>query len=90
MGLLSLDEGGYLFFNIKLIKNIKLKIKNIHAIYRTNTGLGFKKPLQENDMLVSSPNDYREAVSHRLPKFLFDYIDGGVITESTMKANFNS
>ncbi|OAD97987.1 FMN-dependent L-lactate dehydrogenase LldD [Pantoea sp. OXWO6B1] len=38
-------------------------------------------------MIVSSPNDYREAASHRLPKFLFDYIDGGAITESTMKAN---
>ncbi|EQB6624606.1 hypothetical protein ACYR0R_005950, partial [Escherichia coli] len=28
-------------------------------------------------MIVSAPADYREAARHRLPRFLFDYIDGG-------------
>jgi L-lactate dehydrogenase (cytochrome) len=38
-------------------------------------------------MIISSPMDYREAARRRLPRFLFDYIDGGAVTESTMKAN---
>ncbi|MFB2014739.1 hypothetical protein ACEZAT_00325, partial [Shigella flexneri] len=28
-------------------------------------------------MIVSAPSDYREAARRRLPRFLFDYIDGG-------------
>ena len=38
-------------------------------------------------MIVSAPTDYREAARRRLPRFLFDYIDGGAVTESTMAGN---
>jgi len=38
-------------------------------------------------MIISSPMDYREGARRRLPRFLFDYIDGGAVTESTMNAN---
>ncbi len=29
-------------------------------------------------MIVSSPADYRETARMRIPRFLFDYIDGGL------------
>lgn len=38
-------------------------------------------------MIVSAPTDFREAARRRLPRFLFDYIDGGAVTENTMYAN---
>lgn len=38
-------------------------------------------------MIISSPTDYREAARLRLPRFLFDYIDGGAVIESTMRNN---
>ncbi|NRG11627.1 alpha-hydroxy-acid oxidizing protein, partial [Klebsiella variicola] len=38
-------------------------------------------------MIVSAPSDYREAARRRLPRFLFDYIDGGAVAEITMNAN---
>jgi len=38
-------------------------------------------------MIISAPTDYREAARRRLPPFLFDYIDGGAVTENTMKSN---
>jgi L-lactate dehydrogenase (cytochrome) len=38
-------------------------------------------------MIISSPQDYREAARRRLPPFLFHYIDGGAGTESTLLAN---
>jgi len=38
-------------------------------------------------MIVSSPDDYREAARRRLPRFLFDYIDGGAVVENTMADN---
>ncbi|EIW8488489.1 FMN-dependent L-lactate dehydrogenase LldD [Klebsiella pneumoniae] len=38
-------------------------------------------------MIVSAPSDYREAARRRLPRFLFDYIDGGAVAENTMNAN---
>ncbi|HIE9345704.1 TPA: FMN-dependent L-lactate dehydrogenase LldD [Klebsiella variicola subsp. variicola] len=38
-------------------------------------------------MIVSAPSDYREAARRRLPRFLFDYIDGGAVAENTMSAN---
>src|SRR5271154_4327347 len=38
-------------------------------------------------MIVSAPTDYRRAAERRLPRFLFDYIDGGAVTERTMKQN---
>lgn len=38
-------------------------------------------------MIISAPTDYREAARRRLPRFLFDYIDGGAVAETTMKRN---
>lgn len=38
-------------------------------------------------MIISSSNDYREAAKRRLPRFLFDYIDGGAYAEYTLKRN---
>jgi len=38
-------------------------------------------------MIISSASDYREAARRRLPRFLFDYIDGGAYAEQTLKAN---
>ncbi|RUT27085.1 alpha-hydroxy-acid oxidizing protein [Asaia sp. W19] len=38
-------------------------------------------------MIISAPTDYREAARRALPRFLFDYIDGGAVTEQTMRAN---
>lgn len=38
-------------------------------------------------MIISSALDYREAARRRLPRFLFDYIDGGAGTETTLAAN---
>lgn len=38
-------------------------------------------------MIISSGNDYREAARRRLPRFLFDYIDGGAYAEYTLKRN---
>jgi len=38
-------------------------------------------------MIISGPTDYREAARRRLPRFLFDYIDGAAVSESTMQSN---
>lgn len=38
-------------------------------------------------MIISSASDYREAARRRLPRFLFDYIDGGANAEHTLRAN---
>jgi len=38
-------------------------------------------------MIVSAPSDYRTAAERRLPRFLFDYIDGGAVAARTMKQN---
>ncbi|WP_150468399.1 FMN-dependent L-lactate dehydrogenase LldD [Francisella sp. SYW-9] len=38
-------------------------------------------------MIISSPTDYREAAKKRLPRFLFDYIDGGANIEQTLRSN---
>lgn len=38
-------------------------------------------------MIISSASDYREAARRRLPRFLFDYIDGGANDEVTLRAN---
>lgn len=38
-------------------------------------------------MIVSSPTDFRKAAQSRLPRFLFDYIDGGAGSEGTMRSN---
>jgi len=38
-------------------------------------------------MIISSPSDYRAAAQRKLPRFLFDYIDGGAYDEHTLRAN---
>jgi len=38
-------------------------------------------------MVISSIADFREAARRRLPRFLFDYIDGGANAEQTLRAN---
>ncbi len=38
-------------------------------------------------MIISSPGDFRAAAERRLPRFLFDYIDGGANDERTMRRN---
>jgi L-lactate dehydrogenase (cytochrome) len=38
-------------------------------------------------MIISAPIDYREAARRRLPRFLFDYIDGGAYAEATLHSN---
>lgn len=38
-------------------------------------------------MIISSPTDYRDAAKRKLPRFLFDYIDGGAYAEHTLRAN---
>lgn len=38
-------------------------------------------------MIISSVSDYRKAAQRRLPRFLFDYIDGGANAEDTLQAN---
>lgn len=38
-------------------------------------------------MIIASVSDYREAARKKLPRFLFDYIDGGAFDEHTLKAN---
>lgn len=38
-------------------------------------------------MIIASALDYREAARRRLPRFLFDYIDGGAYAEKTLQAN---
>ena len=40
-------------------------------------------------MIISSAQDYREAARRKLPRFLFDYIDGGAYDERTLRANTN-
>lgn len=38
-------------------------------------------------MIVASVPDFREAARHRLPPFLFEYIEGGSYAEQTLAAN---
>lgn len=38
-------------------------------------------------MRVASPLDYRELARRRLPRFLFEYIDGGSFGETTLRRN---
>src|SRR5437868_3613054 len=41
-------------------------------------------------MVISDPQDYREAARRRLPRFLFDYIDGGANAEQTLRENLSA
>ncbi|WP_266183259.1 FMN-dependent L-lactate dehydrogenase LldD [Dyella humicola] len=38
-------------------------------------------------MIISAPTDYREAARRKLPRYLFDYIDGGANAEVTLRKN---
>ena len=38
-------------------------------------------------MIISSAADFREAARRRLPRFLFDYVDGGANAEETLRRN---
>jgi L-lactate dehydrogenase (cytochrome) len=38
-------------------------------------------------LIISSVSDYRRAARRRLPRFLFDYIDGGAGAEETLRSN---
>ena len=38
-------------------------------------------------MIISSPDDYREAARRKLPPFLFHYVDGGAYAEETLRRN---
>lgn len=38
-------------------------------------------------MMISSPADYREAARRALPRFLFDYLEGGAFAEETLARN---
>lgn len=40
-------------------------------------------------MRISSAHDFREAARRRLPRFLFDYADGGAYAEYTMRRNIS-
>jgi L-lactate dehydrogenase (cytochrome) len=40
-----------------------------------------------DNMIISAPTDYREAARRRLPRYLFDYIDGGANAEYTLRKN---
>jgi len=38
-------------------------------------------------VIISSANDFREAARRRVPRFLFDYADGGAYAEETLRRN---
>lgn len=38
-------------------------------------------------MIISAATDYHEAARRKLPRFLFDYLDGGAYAEQTLRAN---
>ena len=38
-------------------------------------------------MRAANVADYRELARRRIPKVLFDYVDGGAFSESTLRAN---
>lgn len=40
-------------------------------------------------MTIAAPSEFRAAAKRRLPRFLFDYADGGAYAEATMQANAN-
>jgi L-lactate dehydrogenase (cytochrome) len=44
---------------------------------------------ENSPVIISSPIDFREAARRKLPRFLFDYLDGGAGTEMTLRNNLN-
>ena len=45
------------------------------------------RPERSLNLAPASLDDYRALARHRLPRQIFDYIDGGAFAESTMRAN---
>ena len=46
-----------------------------------------RRPDRSLNLAPASAGDYRELARHRLPRQIFDYIDGGAFAESTLAAN---
>jgi L-lactate dehydrogenase (cytochrome) len=40
-------------------------------------------------VIMASPNDFHEAARRKLPRFLFDYLDGGAGAETTLRSNLS-
>ena len=40
-------------------------------------------------MIISSPTDFNAAARRKLPRFLFDYLDGGAGAEMTLRRNLS-
>jgi L-lactate dehydrogenase (cytochrome) len=40
-------------------------------------------------VIISSPNDFKEAARRKLPRVLFDYLDGGAGAEMTLRRNLS-
>lgn len=40
-------------------------------------------------MIIASPSDFNEAARRKLPRFLFDYLDGGAGEEMTLRRNLS-
>ena len=40
-------------------------------------------------MIIASPSDFNEAAQRKLPRFLFDYLDGGAGEEMTLRRNLS-
>jgi L-lactate dehydrogenase (cytochrome) len=38
-------------------------------------------------VIIASTRDFREAARRRIPRFLFDYADGGAYDEATLQRN---
>lgn len=57
-------------------------------VYATREGL-FRVSEGEAEIavIINSEADFRRAAKRRLPRFLFDYIDGGAFSESTLGRN---
>src|SRR3546814_2621999 len=44
-------------------------------------------PIEGAGVIISSANDFRAAARRRIPRFLFDYADGGANAEETLRRN---
>ena len=50
-------------------------------------GVSPKRPDRGLNLAPASVEDYRELARRKLPRQIFDYIDGGAFAETTLKAN---
>ncbi|WP_407635261.1 FMN-dependent L-lactate dehydrogenase LldD [Legionella drancourtii] len=68
---------------------MSLKTKILHELlnlFIVHTGIiNYKNGF--DSMIISSVSDYRKAAKRKLPRFLFDYIDGGAYAEYTLRTN---